>query len=50
MGLIAKVVSVMETIWGSRVEEFARQRRVIQRQRKFRGQSLLRMIVLTLLK
>ena len=40
----------METIWGSGVEELAEQRRVIQRQRKFRGQSLLRMIVWTLLK
>lgn len=32
------------------VEEFAEKRRVTQRKRKFRGQSLRRMIVLTLLK
>jgi hypothetical protein len=50
MGMVAKVVSVMERILGAMVEDFAEQRRVIQRKRKFRGQSLLRMIVLTLLK
>lgn len=50
MGMVAKVVSVMETILGSMVEELAEKRHVIKRQRKFRGQSLLRMIVLTLLK
>ena len=50
MGMIANVVSVLERILGSMVEKFAEKRRVIQRQRKFRGQSLLRMIVLTLLK
>jgi Transposase DDE domain len=50
MGMVAKVVTVMERILGSTVEELAGQRRVIKRQRKFRGQSLLRMIVLTLLK
>ena len=50
MSMVAKVVSVMETVLGPMVEEFAEKRRVIKRQRKFRGQSLLRMIVLTLLK
>ena len=50
MSMVAKVVSVMETVLGPMVEEFAEKRRVIKRKRKFRGQSLLRMIVLTLLK
>lgn len=50
MGMVAKVVSVMETVLGSMVEEFAEKRGVIKRKRKFRGQSLLRMVVLTLLK
>lgn len=50
MGMVAKVVSVRETILGSMVEEFAEQRGVLRRKRKFRGQSLLRMIVWTLLK
>lgn len=48
MSTVAKVVSVMETVLGPMVEELAEN--VIQRKRKFRGQSLLRMIVLTLLK
>lgn len=48
MSMVAKVVSVMETVLGPMVEELAEN--VIQRKRKFRGQSLLRMIVLTLLK
>jgi len=48
--MVAKVVSVMERVLGPMIEELAEQRGVIQRRRKFCGQSLLRMIVLTLLK
>jgi len=50
MRMIAKVVALMETILGREVEVFAQQHAVIKRQRKFDGQSLLRMLVLTLLK
>ena len=50
MCMVAKVVSVMETVLGPMVEEFAEQRNLIQRKRKFCGQSLLRMLVFTLLK
>lgn len=50
MSMVAKVVSVMESVLGPMVEEFAVQRNVIQRKRKFCGQSLLQMLVFTLLK
>lgn len=50
MGMVAKVVSVMESLLGPTVEELAEQCGVIKRKRKFSGQILLRMLVLTLLK
>jgi hypothetical protein len=48
--MVAKVVSVMESLLGPMVEALADQRGVIKRKRKFTGQVLLRMLVLTLLK
>ena len=50
MGMVAKVVSAMEAVLGAKVEELAEKHRVIKRRRQFRGQSLLRMLVLSLLK
>lgn len=50
MSMVAKVVSAMERVLGPMVEELAEQRGVIKRKRKFRGESLVRMMVLTLLK
>ncbi len=50
MSMVAKVVSTMEKILGSKADVLARKHGVIQRKRKFRGKSLLRMLVLTLLK
>jgi hypothetical protein len=50
MDIVAKVALAMETILGPTVEEIAQQHQVIKRKRKFSGQSLLRMIVFTLLK
>lgn len=50
MSMVAKVVSVLEKVLGHEVEALAQQPAVIRRKRKFRGQSLLRMIVLTLWK
>lgn len=50
MSMVAKVVSMMEKILGSKADVLAEEHGVIKRKRKFRGKSLLRMIVLTLLK
>jgi len=50
MNMISSVVSSLETVLGPLAEELAAQHRVIRRKRKFSGQSLLRMIVLSLLK
>lgn len=50
MSMVAKVVSMMEKVLGVAVEVLAQQHALIKRKRKFRGKSLLRMIVLTLLK
>jgi len=50
MDMVAKVVSVMETILGPIVETLAAERGLIQRKRKFSGQSLLQMLVFSLLK
>lgn len=50
MRMVAKVVSMMEKVLGVEAEVLAQKHAVIQRKRKFRGKSLLRMIVLTLLK
>ncbi len=50
MSMVAKVVSVMEKVLGPGLELLAEQQAVIQRKRKFTGQSLVRMMVLTLLK
>lgn len=50
MSMVAKVVSMMEKILGRKADVLAQKHGVIKRKRKFRGKSLLRMIVLTLLK
>lgn len=50
MSMVAKVVSVMESVLGPVVEEFVEQRNLIQRKRKFCGQTLLQMLVFSLLK
>jgi hypothetical protein len=50
MSMVAKVVSMMEKVLGCEVDVLAQKHAVIKRKRKFCGQSLLRMIVLTLLK
>ena len=50
MSMVAKVVSTMEKILGRKANVLAQKHGVIKRKRKFRGKSLLRMIVLTLLK
>lgn len=50
MSMVAKTASLLETVLGPEADELARRYGVIQRQRKFTGTSLLRMLVLTLLK
>jgi hypothetical protein len=50
MGMVANVVTAMETILGTDIEAMAAKHGVIQRKRIFSGQSLLQVIVLTLLK
>lgn len=50
MSMVAKMVSMLDKVLGHEVETMAQKHAVIQRKRKFRGQSLLRMIVLTLWK
>ena len=50
MNMVAGIASAMETILGPTIEEVADKHGMIQRARKFTGQSLLQMIVLTLLK
>jgi Transposase DDE domain len=50
MAMVTKAVSVMETILGPGVEVLAKKYGLIKRKRKFSGQSLLQMLVLTLLK
>jgi hypothetical protein len=48
--MVAKLASLLEKVLGAETEELALKHGVIQRRRKFTGQSLLRMLVLTLLK
>ena len=50
MDMLANVVAAMETIFGNEIEALASKHEVIQRKRKFSGQSLLKMIVMTLVK
>ena len=50
MSMVSSVVSAMETILGKEIESLAAKHDVIQRKRKFTGQTLLQMIVLTLMK
>lgn len=50
MSMIAKVALLLEKVLGAETEGLAEKHGVIQRQRKFTGQSLLRMLVVTLLK
>jgi len=50
MSMVAKVASALERVLGDEVDELARKHGVIKRKRKFTGKSLLRMLVLTLLK
>ena len=50
MSMVAKVASLLEKVLGVQTEELAGKHGVIQRKRKFTGQSLLRMLVVTLLK
>ena len=50
MSMVAKVASLLEKVLGAQTEVLAKKHGVIQRKRKFTGQSLLRMLVVTLLK
>lgn len=50
MCMVATVTQALERVLGEQVEEIARRHGVIKRRRKFSGQSLLRTVVLTLLK
>ena len=50
MGMVAKVVAAMERVLGKGVNALAKEHQVIRRERKFTGESLLKMLVLTLLK
>lgn len=48
--MVAKVVAAMERVLGKGVNALAKEHQVIRRERKFTGESLLKMLVLTLLK
>jgi len=50
MSMVAKVASLLEKVLGAQTEVLAQKHGVIQRKRKFTGQGLLRMLVVTLLK
>ena len=50
MSMVVKVTSLLEKVLGAETEELAQAHGLIQRKRKFTGQSLLRMLVGTLLK
>jgi len=49
MRIVAKVAAAMQAVFGSTIEALSRTTHCVQRQRKFSGVSLLRMLVLTLL-
>jgi hypothetical protein len=50
MGIVARVATAMQVVFGGSVDDLARQAGCVQRQRKFSGSSLARILVLTLLK
>ena len=50
MSMVVKVASLLENVLGAETEELAQAHGLIQRKRKFTGQSLWRMLVGTLLK
>src|SRR5262249_62239916 len=50
MGIIGRVAEILQRLLGSELDEIARQTGVIQRQRKFSGVSLLKTVVLTVMK
>ena len=50
MSMVVKVASLLKKVLGAETEELAQAHGLIQRKRKFTGQSLLRMLVGTLLK
>jgi hypothetical protein len=50
MGIISKVASLLQLTLGPELDTIGRQIGVIQRQRKFSGASLLKMVVLTIMK
>jgi hypothetical protein len=50
VNMVAKVASLLETVLGDGAEELAEKHGVIKRKRNFTGTSLLRMLVLTLLR
>lgn len=50
MKIISQVASVLQSSLGSELDRIGRQTGVIQRQRKFSGASLLKMVVLTVMK
>ena len=50
MSMVAKVALLLEKVLGAETEGLAQKHEVIRRKRKFTGQSLLRMLVVTLLK
>jgi Transposase DDE domain len=50
MGIIGKVASLLQSTLGPELDTIGRQTRVIQRKRKFSGASLLKMMVLTVMK
>jgi hypothetical protein len=49
MQIVTKVAVAMQVVFGARLDDLARTTGCVQRQRKFCGMSLLRMLVLTLL-
>src|SRR4051812_25107619 len=50
MDILRKVTATLQQQLGQQVDQLARECGLVQRQRKFTGQSLLRMLVLTLLR
>ena len=50
MGIIGKVASLLQSTFGTELDTIGRQSGVIQRQREFSGASLLKTIVLTVMK
>jgi hypothetical protein len=50
MGIISQVASLLQSTLGPELDTIGRQTGVIQRQRKFSGASLLKMVVLTVMK